>query len=198
MPNPDWKASSNHRLAEPSPPALSHAYWTGAEKHDRPPVRRDRRHSSRRMEPTGGTQRQKGFEMKFSITHPIVGHPYDPELVSGVGIAAVAGAAERGRRPRVRIHGPPRADGTVASRGGPRRPRSFRGDGFRGGPDDASAAHPQYRGPAVPKSLRGRQSGGDARPPLRRTVHPCGGRGLSQARVRSAGSGPRATQRDLR
>jgi probable F420-dependent oxidoreductase len=47
------------------------------------------------MEPTGRTQRQKGFEMKFSITHPIVGHPYDPELVSGVGVAAVAGAAER-------------------------------------------------------------------------------------------------------
>ena len=42
-----------------------------------------------------GTQRQKGFAMKFSITHPIVGHPYDPELVSGVGIATVASAAER-------------------------------------------------------------------------------------------------------
>ena len=33
--------------------------------------------------------------MRFTITHPIIGHPYDPELVSGVGIAAVATAAER-------------------------------------------------------------------------------------------------------
>ncbi len=33
--------------------------------------------------------------MRFSITHPILGHPYDPELVSGAGIAAVADAAER-------------------------------------------------------------------------------------------------------
>ena len=33
--------------------------------------------------------------MRFTITHPIVGHPYDPQLVSGVGIASVATAAER-------------------------------------------------------------------------------------------------------
>jgi probable F420-dependent oxidoreductase len=32
--------------------------------------------------------------MRFSITHPILGHPYDPGLVSGVGVAAVAAAAE--------------------------------------------------------------------------------------------------------
>jgi probable F420-dependent oxidoreductase len=33
--------------------------------------------------------------VKFSITHPMISHPYDPELVSGPGIAAVAAAAER-------------------------------------------------------------------------------------------------------
>jgi probable F420-dependent oxidoreductase len=33
--------------------------------------------------------------MKFSITHPIIGRPYDPGLVSGPGIGAVADAAER-------------------------------------------------------------------------------------------------------
>ncbi len=32
--------------------------------------------------------------MRFSITHPMISHPYDPELVSGAGIAAVAAAAE--------------------------------------------------------------------------------------------------------
>ena len=32
--------------------------------------------------------------MKFAITHPMISHPYDPELVSGAGIAAVASAAE--------------------------------------------------------------------------------------------------------
>jgi probable F420-dependent oxidoreductase len=32
--------------------------------------------------------------MRFAITHPMVGHPYDPELASGPGISAVASAAE--------------------------------------------------------------------------------------------------------
>ncbi|MGC2654862.1 MAG: LLM class F420-dependent oxidoreductase [Mycobacterium sp.] len=32
--------------------------------------------------------------MRFTITHPMHRHPYDPELVSGEGIAAVAAAAE--------------------------------------------------------------------------------------------------------
>ena len=32
--------------------------------------------------------------MKFAITHPMISHPYDPDLVSGPGIIAVAAAAE--------------------------------------------------------------------------------------------------------
>ena len=32
--------------------------------------------------------------MKFTITHPMHSHPYNPELVTGTGIAAVAAAAE--------------------------------------------------------------------------------------------------------
>ena len=32
--------------------------------------------------------------MKFAITHPMHGHPYNPELVTGAGIARVAAAAE--------------------------------------------------------------------------------------------------------
>jgi len=32
--------------------------------------------------------------MQFSITHPMHSHPYNPELVSGPGVAAVAAAAE--------------------------------------------------------------------------------------------------------
>ena len=32
--------------------------------------------------------------MKFAITHPMISHPYDPELASGRGIAQVAAAAE--------------------------------------------------------------------------------------------------------
>src|SRR4029077_11946642 len=32
--------------------------------------------------------------MHFTITHPMVSHPYDPDLVSGPGIIAVASAAE--------------------------------------------------------------------------------------------------------
>jgi probable F420-dependent oxidoreductase len=32
--------------------------------------------------------------VKFTITHPMIAHPYDPEIVSGSGIAQVAAAAE--------------------------------------------------------------------------------------------------------
>jgi probable F420-dependent oxidoreductase len=32
--------------------------------------------------------------VRFSITHPLIAHPYDPDLASGAGIAAVAQAAE--------------------------------------------------------------------------------------------------------
>ncbi len=32
--------------------------------------------------------------MRFAVTHPMVSHPYDPELVSGPGIIAVASAGE--------------------------------------------------------------------------------------------------------
>jgi probable F420-dependent oxidoreductase len=32
--------------------------------------------------------------MRFTITHPMHSHPYNPELVSGAGVAAVAAAAE--------------------------------------------------------------------------------------------------------
>lgn len=32
--------------------------------------------------------------MKFTITHPMHSHPYNPELVTGAGVAAVAAAAE--------------------------------------------------------------------------------------------------------
>ena len=32
--------------------------------------------------------------MKFAITHPLVTHPYHPDLVTGAGVAAVATAAE--------------------------------------------------------------------------------------------------------
>ena len=34
--------------------------------------------------------------MKFTITHPMHSHPYNPELVRGDGIAQVAAAAEAG------------------------------------------------------------------------------------------------------
>jgi probable F420-dependent oxidoreductase len=33
--------------------------------------------------------------MNFSLTHPMISHPYDPELVSGQGIIALSTAAER-------------------------------------------------------------------------------------------------------
>ena len=32
--------------------------------------------------------------MRYTITHPIISHPYNPELASGPGVAQVAAAAE--------------------------------------------------------------------------------------------------------
>src|SRR6202048_600589 len=42
----------------------------------------------------GAVQLVKEADMKFTITHPMHSHPYNPELVTGPGIAAVAAAAE--------------------------------------------------------------------------------------------------------
>ena len=33
--------------------------------------------------------------MQFAITHPMHSHPYNPDLVTGAGIAKVAAAAEK-------------------------------------------------------------------------------------------------------
>jgi hypothetical protein len=37
-----------------------------------------------------GTGVPPAGQMKFAITHPMHSHPYNPELVDGAGIAAVA------------------------------------------------------------------------------------------------------------
>ena len=37
---------------------------------------------------------KRGALMKFTFTHPMHSHPYNPELVTGSGIATVAAAAE--------------------------------------------------------------------------------------------------------
>src|SRR5690349_22172680 len=37
---------------------------------------------------------EEGRTMRFAITHPMHSHPYNPELVTGAGIARVAAAAE--------------------------------------------------------------------------------------------------------
>src|SRR6478736_8526567 len=42
----------------------------------------------------GAVQLVKEADMKFTITHPMHSHPYNPELVTGSGIAALAAAAE--------------------------------------------------------------------------------------------------------
>ena len=54
--------------------------------------------------------------MHFTITHPMHRHPYNPELVSGDGIAAVAAAAEAAGIPRLRVHRPPGADASAGSK----------------------------------------------------------------------------------
>src|SRR5688572_14269275 len=35
-----------------------------------------------------------GARLRFAVTHPLITHPYHPDLVTGSGVAAVAGAAE--------------------------------------------------------------------------------------------------------
>src|SRR5690349_22742501 len=42
----------------------------------------------------GSAARRRSRYMRFTFTHPMHSHPYNPELVTGAGIAAVAAAAE--------------------------------------------------------------------------------------------------------
>ena len=44
--------------------------------------------------------------MKFTFTHPMHSHPYNPELVTGSGIATRRGGGRGGRVSRLRVHRP--------------------------------------------------------------------------------------------
>ena len=55
--------------------------------------------------------------MKFTFTHPMHSHPYNPELVTGSGIATVAAAAEAAGLRRFRFHRPSGAHAALAGVG---------------------------------------------------------------------------------
>ena len=110
--------------------------------------------------------------MRFATTHPLVTHPYHPDLVTGAGIAAVATAAEAAG-----FHGFGFTDHPAPSQrwldgGGHdaldpvRRPR------LRRGPHHDPSAHPEHRRAAVPEPVRGGQGGRHPRRAVRRALHP--------------------------
>jgi hypothetical protein len=91
--------------------------------------------------------------MRFTITHPMHSHPYNPEFLSGDGIGTVAAATEAAG-----IHGFGFTDHPAPSQrwleaGGHDAIDPF--VGFRGGQDDHTAADPQYRGAAISKPVLG-------------------------------------------
>ena len=135
----------------------------------------------------GSLSIRKEANVRFSITHPIIGHPYDPALVPGSGIGAVATAAERAGFHGFGFTDHPAPTERWLRAGGHDALDPFVAMGFARCPDDAAAAHPQHRRPALPESLCGRQGWGDARPPVGRALHARGGRGLSEARVHALG-----------
>jgi hypothetical protein len=130
--------------------------------------------------------------MQFTFTHPMHSHPYNPELVTGSGIATVAAAAEAAGFHGFGFTDHPGAHSTLAGIGWARRSGSVRGDGIRRGPDVDAAADPEHRGAAVPKPVRGGQVRRDAGSAVGRAVH---ARGRATAWrtfwIPSSGSAPR-------
>ena len=133
--------------------------------------------------------------MRFAITHPMITHPYDPELVSGAGIVAVAAAAEAAG-----FHGFGFTDHPAPSQRWldgrrPRRPRPVRRPRLRRGPHHDAPADPQHRRAPLPQPVRRGQGRRHARPALGRALHPRRRRGLPQGRVRRprASTTPSAT-----
>ena len=66
----------------------------------------------------GNSLKAGGF-MRFTITHPMHSHPYNPELVSGSGIATRRGGGGGGGVSRLRVHRPSRPIAAVAGVGWP-------------------------------------------------------------------------------
>ena len=135
--------------------------------------------------------------MKFTFTHPMHSHPYNPELVTGSGIATVAAAAEAAGFHGFGFTDHPAPIAAVAGVGRARRAGSVRGDGFRRGSDDDAAADPEHRGAAVPQPVRGGEVRCDAGPAVRRPVHPRRRRRLPEAGIRRAGTSTSTNGRQL-
>src|SRR5271155_1988682 len=115
--------------------------------------------------------------MHFTITHPMHRHPYNPELVSGDGIAAVAAAAEAAGIQGFGVTDHPAPSQRWLEAGGHDALDPFVAMGY-------AAADPEPRGAAVSKSFRSGQVWRDVGSAVRRQVHPCRRSRLSQARVR--------------
>jgi alkanesulfonate monooxygenase SsuD/methylene tetrahydromethanopterin reductase-like flavin-dependent oxidoreductase (luciferase family) len=100
-----------------------------------------------------------GWQMRFTITHPMHSHPYNPELVTGSGIATVAAAEAAG------FHGfgftdhPAPSQRWLESAG--RRAGPVRGNGFCRRTDDNAALVPNIVA-AVPQPVRGGEIRRDA------------------------------------
>ena len=105
--------------------------------------------------------------MRYAITHPIISHPYNPELVSGQGVAEVAAAAEAAGFHGFGFTDHPAPTQRWLEAGGHDALDPFVAMGVRRGADDDASADPEHRGAAVPQPVRGREGGRHARPALR-------------------------------
>ena len=192
---------------------------TATGKVDRKPLRAERWTTDRpgvvaagpRRAPTGGSptttsptcagafadgRPRRDAHVRFAITHPLITHPYHPDLVSGAGVATAGPGRRGGRLPRLRVHRPPRAHRPLAATPAATTPstRSWR-LGFAAAVTDDAAADPEHRGAAVPQPVRRGEGGGHARHALGRSLHARRRGRLPEGRVRRARGRPRRAQR---
>ncbi len=133
-----------------------------------------------------GRRPGRDARMRFAITHPLITHPYHPDLVTGAGVATVARAAEAAGFHGYGFTDHPAPTDRWLQAGGHDALDPFVAPGLRGGGHRHAAPDPEHRGAPVPEPVRGGEGGGHARHALGRSLHARRRRRLPQGRVRRA------------
>ena len=113
-----------------------------------------------------------------AVTHPLITHPYHPDLVSGAGVTRMSRAAEAAGFHGYGFTDHPAPTDRWLKAGGHDALDPFVALGFAAAVTDTLAPHPEHRGAAVPEPVHRGQGGGDPRHALGRAVHPRGRRRL--------------------
>ncbi len=134
--------------------------------------------------------------MKFWVTYPIIGHPYDPAFLTKDGLTRFCSSGRGGRLFRNWVHRSSRPDRAMAAGGRSRCPRPVRRPRLLRRRHRSVAPDSEHLGAALPQSLRRRQGRRHPWTPCRGGGSPCPSRpAICVVSTRHSGSISRSAMR---